>query len=327
VGQAARLIAALTVLAVAAPAAAADFTVAFEHAGLTRSAYVHVPSGVAGPLPVVLNLHGGGGDAASHRAWTRMDVAAERHGFIAVYPDGTGRIPGKLLVWNAGTCCGRAPAQGVDDVGFLLRLLDTLEARVAIDRARVYATGLSNGAMMAQRLAADAADRIAAIAPVAGSLVVTRFAPSRAMPVMHFHSVNDPRALYTGGLGPPFPGTQTRVMHPAVEDSIGRWKTANACPSEPQTAPTIHAAGGHTATRLTWSPCRDHSEVVLWRLTGAGHVWPGAAPFLPRLLGPATSVVDANEEMWRFFERFTIRGRGRRRAPPRRRDRRAPPAS
>jgi len=159
--------------------------------------------------------------------------------------------------------------------------------------------------MMAQRLAADAADRIAAVAPVAGAMALTRVAPARAMPVIHFHSVDDPRALYAGGLGPPFPGTNTRVMHMAVEESLKRWIAADGCSAEPQTSSGIVDAAGHSATHIVWGTCRDGVEVVLWRLTGAGHVWPGADSYLPRLLGPPTKVLDANEEMWRFFERFT----------------------
>jgi polyhydroxybutyrate depolymerase len=304
-GQAARLIGALLVLTAAAPAAAADFTLTVQHDGLARTALVHVPAGPRAARPVVVNFHGGGGNADSHRRWTRMDAAADRHGFVAVYPNGTGPIPGKLLVWNAGTCCGRAPARGVDDVGFVLRVLDALAGRVAIERNRIYATGLSNGSMMAQRLAAEAADRIAAVAPVAGAMALTRVAPVRAMPVMHFHSVDDPRALYGGGLGPPFPGSNTRVMHMAVEDSLKRWIDADGCRAEPSTRPGIVDAAGHSATYIVWEMCRDGVEVVLWRLTGAGHVWPGAESYLPRLLGPPTKVLDANEEMWRFFERFT----------------------
>jgi poly(3-hydroxybutyrate) depolymerase len=122
VGQAGGLIAALVSLtaAVAGSAAAVDFTLTIPHGGLTRTALVHVPTGAGDPRPVVLNLHGGG-NAESHRRWTRMDAAADRRGFVAVYPNGTGPTSGRLLVWNAGTCCGRAPAQGVDDVGFPLR--------------------------------------------------------------------------------------------------------------------------------------------------------------------------------------------------------------
>jgi polyhydroxybutyrate depolymerase len=307
VGQAARLIAAVALLTAAVPAAAADFTLTLQHGGLARNALVHVPAGGASPRPVVLNLHGGGGNAESHRRWTRMDAAADRHGFVVVYPNGSSGVGGSLLTWNAGTCCGRAHTRNVDDVGFLLRLLGALEERVAIDRARVYVTGLSNGSMMAQRLAAEAADRIAAVAPVAGALNLDHFAPARAMPVMHIHSVDDPRALYAGGTGPPFPGTNARVTHLAVEDSLRRWTTVDGCPAAPATAPAVHGADGHTATRATWGPCRDGVEVVLWRLTGAGHVWPGAAPLLPKILGPATKVIDANEETWRFFERWVRR--------------------
>jgi polyhydroxybutyrate depolymerase len=127
------------------------------------------------------------------------------------------------------------------------------------------------------------------------------------MPVVHFHSVDDPRALYGGGLGPAFPGTNTRVTHMAVEESVKRWIVADGCPSEPRTSPPLAGTDGHTATRLAWGPCRDGVEVVLWRLTGGGHVWPGAESVLPRLLGPPTTVVDANEAMWTFFERFTRR--------------------
>jgi polyhydroxybutyrate depolymerase len=306
VGQAARLITGLLLLMAAAPAAAADFTLTVAHGGLTRTALVHVPDTGAGRArPVVLNLHGGGASAESHRKWTHMDAAADRHGFVVVYPNGSSGIGGSLLTWNAGTCCGRAQARNVDDVGFLLRLLGALEHRVAVDRARVYVTGLSNGSMMAQRLAAEAADRIAAVAPVAGALALRAFAPSRPMPVMHIHSVDDPRALYPGGSGPPFPGTSARILHTAVEDSLHRWTTFDGCPDAPETAPAVHGADGHSATRLTWGPCRDGVEVVLWRLTGAGHVWPGAEALLPKMLGPATSVLDANEEIWRFFARFS----------------------
>jgi polyhydroxybutyrate depolymerase len=122
VGQAARLIAAVVVLTAAAPVAAADFTLTVPHGGLTRTALVHAPGGTRAAWPVVVNFHGDG-NAESHRGWTRMDAAAARHGFVAVNPNGTGSISGTLLVWNAGTCCGRAPAQGIDNVGFVLALL------------------------------------------------------------------------------------------------------------------------------------------------------------------------------------------------------------
>jgi polyhydroxybutyrate depolymerase len=235
---------------------------------------------------------------------------ADREGFLAIYPNGTGRFSRWLLTWNAGTCCGYARNQGIDDVGFAVALLRDLAKRTPVDHTRVYATGMSNGAMMAYRLAAEIPERIAAIAPVAGSMVVKNFAPSRPMPVMHFHSVDDNRALYQGGLGPRFPFL-TRVLHPPVEETIGRWVQHNGCPTEPGRGATQHGTTAgldttHTATNITYGPGREGTEVVLWKLTGAGHVWPGAEPKYPEwLLGAPTRVIDASEEMWRFFRRFS----------------------
>lgn len=191
-----------------------------------------------------------------------------------------------------------------------MTLLKDLAQRVSVDHTRVYATGMSNGAMMSYRLAAEISERIAAIAPVAGSMVVTSFAPSQPMPIMHFHSVDDPRALYRGGLGPRFPFL-TRVMHPAVETSLQRWIRYNECATQPQVEPTIQGAvqgldTTHTATKFIYASCRAGVEIVLWKLTGAGHVWPGAGPKFPEwLLGPPSQVISASEEMWQFFRRFS----------------------
>src|SRR6266481_5272559 len=170
--------------------------------GLDRSYIVHIPPGVTSPRPVIINFHGGGSNGAAQEKYTQMDRVADREHIIVVYPNGTGR--GKFLVWNAGTCCGTAPAKRIDDVGFIRAVIADLGKRVPIDRTRVYATGLSNGAMMSYRMAAEAPDLVAAIAPVSGSMVLVDFHPTLPVPVMHFHSVDDPRALYNGGLGPPF---------------------------------------------------------------------------------------------------------------------------
>jgi polyhydroxybutyrate depolymerase len=305
----------LGVAAVGADAATLDpgdheFTLLHER--LRRSYLVHVPpaAGPARPRPVVINFHGGGGNARVQKAYTRMDDAADREGFIAVYPNGTGGLGGRLLTWNAGTCCGVAAASQVDDVGFVLAVLDDLGRRVTFDSTRVYATGLSNGSMMAYRLAAEAPHRIAAVAGVAGAMTLPRFAPALPIPVLHIHSVDDGRALYDGGLGPAFPLTDTRVFHQPVESMLEKWRVHNGCPAQPEVSgPSFGAPGtpdaAHTATRHTFAPCRGGTEVVLWKLTGAGHVWPGGVhDYLPWLLGPGTAVIDANAEMWRFFSRF-----------------------
>jgi len=295
----------------AGPLTAGDHDIVLPFGGRARSYRVFVPTSATGgrPHPVVVNFHGGGSNAAGEERFSEMDHAASRYGFVVVYPNGTGVLPNALLTWNAGTCCGYAKAHDVDDVGFTLAVIDDVARRLPVDRRRVYATGMSNGAMMAYRLAVDASMRIAAIAPVAGGMVVQSFAPARPVPVMHFHSLDDPRALYKGGLGPPFPGTNTRVLHPPVERVIADWVRFDGCVAVPQVRPTI-SSGGKTATEIVYAPCRQGTEVVLWRLTGSGHVWPGGqqnlGPLARRLLGQPTNVVDANELMWRFFQRHPL---------------------
>jgi polyhydroxybutyrate depolymerase len=126
---------------------------------------------------------------------------------------------------------------------------------------------------------------------------------------MHIHSIDDERALYAGGLGPVFLMTDTRVFHASVDDMLAKWTRHDGCPAQPAVSPPVSGKKGgpdetHTATRYVWRPCKDGTEVMLLKLKGPGHVWPGGQrDYLPRLLGTSTAVVDANEEMWRFFKR------------------------
>ncbi len=269
-----------------------------------RAYILHVPSKLGARPALILNFHGGGGNAPAQQKYARMDPLADREGFLVAYPEGAGPFEGKLQTWNAGGCCGSAVRDNVDDVGFVRRLLADIARRQPYDPSRVYATGLSNGAMMAYRLAAELSDRIAAIAPVAGAIAVEHFPAARSVPVMHIHSADDPRAPFAGGLGPPFPMTSTRVMHLPVDAALGGWGKANGC-AIPMEQKDRRESQGHIATLFAYPKCR--AEVLLWKLTGAGHVWPGGEPdYFPQLLGPGTTVIDANEEMWRFFSRHRL---------------------
>jgi polyhydroxybutyrate depolymerase len=288
-----------------------DHDLTLTHQGRERAYIVHVPlSRTTADWPVVVNFHGGGGHARAQQRYSHMDLLADREGFLAVYPNGSGAFANRLLTWNAGSCCGWAQKNAVDDVGFTRALVEDLARRVPIDRARIYATGLSNGAMMSYRLAVEAPDLIAAIAPIAGSMVCLPFMAGRAIPILHIHSVDDPRALYAGGLGPPFPFTNVRVLHPSVEAVISHWVEFDGCSKQPAVAPPLHGtdrSAKHTATLIVYGPCRDGAEVALWRLTGAGHVWPGGEiDYMQWALGPGTGVIDANQQMWRFFSRFHL---------------------
>jgi len=276
-----------------------------ELSGRTRSYLTHVPPQVASrPMPLVLSLHGGGGNAQQHRQSSGMDSAADRDGYIVVYPNGSGRLSDHLLTWNAGNCCGYAQAHGIDDLGFISAVINDIEDRAAVDPRRVYVIGHSNGGMMAHRLGEALPDTFAAIVSVAGAHI-PEIVIGRAVPVLHIHSVDDPRALYAGGLGPPFPLTTNRVLHPSVEDTLAAWAKRDGCSPLP-IEKEIRETDGHSARRFVYEHCRDGAEVALWRLTGSGHGWPGAVTTREVLVGPATKVIDANTEIWRFLSRFVF---------------------
>jgi polyhydroxybutyrate depolymerase len=278
------------------------------HGARERSYVLHVPPAVdAAPRPLLLAFHGGGGNAPGFQRNAGLDRLADRDGWLVAYPNGTSRLfDARLLTWNAGGCCAYAQEANVDDVGFALAVIDDVARAVPVDRTRVYATGHSNGAMMAYRLAAEAADRIAAIAPVGGSMTVASFAPSRPVPVLHVHSVDDPRALYAGGV------TKTlgrEIRHTVVEAELARWRERGGCPAQPEERErrerSVTGGAVHRATLLVWAPCAEGAEVRLWKLAGGGHGWPGADPILPeRIMGPRTDVISASEELWAFLARF-----------------------
>ncbi|HZD05033.1 MAG TPA: PHB depolymerase family esterase, partial [Longimicrobiales bacterium] len=269
---------------------------------------LHAPPQVRNgePLPVVLAFHGGGGNARGFEDYAGLDAVADREGFLAVYPEGTGRL--NLRTWNAGPrCCGYALDHDVDDVGFIRAVVAGLERRTAVDASRVYATGHSNGAGMSYRLALEAPDLVAAVAPVAGAAMGPTEGPATPVPILHIHSVDDPRALYEGGEGPPFPLTSRTVVHRPVGEVLAFWAGVNGCPGAPRAVETLHAPAegpdaGQWAERLVWEGCAS-APLVHWRLHGVGHAWPGhrSTRRLERLVGPSTGMLDAAEEVWSFF--------------------------
>jgi poly(3-hydroxybutyrate) depolymerase len=129
---------------------------------------------------------------------------------------------------------------------------------------------------------------------------------------MHIHSVDDERALYGGGSSEPVPLASVQTRHPDAEEVLYRWVSFAGCRAKPAIAETRTWASGasaapHTATKYVFSGCRDGAEIVLWKLSGAGHAWPGArGDDRSQRLGAATDVIDANEEIWRFLRRFAL---------------------
>jgi polyhydroxybutyrate depolymerase len=272
---------------------------------LDRRSLVYIPRGydAARPTPVVVVFHGGGGNPETMVNFSGLNDKADEAGFIAVYPYGTGRLPNRLLTFNGGNCCGYAMDNNIDDVGFTRAMLDDLASVANVDANRVYATGMSNGGIMAYRVASELADRFAAIAPVGGPMGTETCNPSRPVAVMHFHGTADAQAPFNGGQGKGNALTNVRPVFLSVQHSLDQWIKANGCAQPPEVVQLPDAAAdGMTVTRKTWGGGKDSAEVVLIEITGGGHTWPGREPPL-EMLGASTKDISANDLMWEFFQR------------------------
>jgi polyhydroxybutyrate depolymerase len=278
-----------------------------------RRAVACVPAVAPPPAgwPLVLAFHGGQSHPEMMRRFSGLDTFAATGRAIVVYPAGSGSRDG-LLTWNGGNCCGEARDMGSDDVGFARVLIAEIARRLPVDPLRVHATGMSNGAMMAYRVAAELAGMVASIAPVAGPLALAAIAPAGPVPVLHFHGTADQFTPFEGGVGR---RSVTRVSHRPVLDGLLDWVRANGCPPEPVGERIPCPDAGISIERLRWGPGTAASEVVLYRIDGGGHVWPGRTPD-SFLLGPAVPSLDANELIWEFFAQhplaeISLSGRGR----------------
>jgi polyhydroxybutyrate depolymerase len=242
---------------------------------------------------VVVVLHGGGGSAENAERMTGFTRLVERERILVVYPDGTSRR-GPLRTWNAGHCCAYALEAKVDDVGFLVAMLDAIAARYPVDPARVYMTGMSNGAMMSHRFARERPDRVAAIAPVVGALFGDEAPAPGPVAMLAFNGAKDelipPQG---GGTGRGAIGFDDMATRPVAEQGT-YWAAVNGCERTPTTS--RQGVIQHTVYR-----CPQGRAVELYLLDDNGHAWPGGQRGNLRADGPSRSM-DATEVMWTFFK-------------------------
>jgi polyhydroxybutyrate depolymerase len=271
---------------------------ALAYQGQQRAYVVRLPPGPRAAderLPLVLVLHGGGGDAAIAEKTTGFTAKAQREGFIVVYPEGTGRLANHLLTWNAGHCCGQAMQGGVDDVGFIRALLARLVADYPVDERRIYATGMSNGGMMAHRLGRELGDRLAAIAPVVATLFGDERKPAQPVSALMINGALDASVPLEGGRpGGRFPDSWDGT--PALPSAAqGRfWAAANGCAATPESS----SLGPVQRSRYR---CPAGREVQWLLVADNGHAWPGGVAG-SRLGDPPSTSLDATDEIWAFFK-------------------------
>jgi len=278
------LLALLLGISLPQPATAESLTVG----GTVRTYQLFVPPGGRGPRPTVVLLHGRWGWGGQLRRSSGFDRVAARRGFVAVYPDGLAHR------WND----GRQPDRnGANDAGFLLALIDRLIAGKIADPRRIYLGGHSNGAILAERMACEHADRLAGFFLVAGAQPANLPChPSRALPAIFFHGTADRLVPYAGGAAGDDRG---RVL--SFDQTVALWTRANGCGGAKPPQLLDRVPSDATAAEIVdYAGCRAPLRRVTLR--GAGHGWPGAHNLVLRMFtGPETAEIDASEGIGEFF--------------------------
>ncbi|MBV9315010.1 MAG: hypothetical protein JO100_15060 [Pseudonocardia sp.] len=248
-----------------------------------RTAVVHHPAGLHRGAPMVVVLHGAYGSGEQARNTFGWDALADREGVLVAYPNGVGRT------WNAGHCCGPAHNAKIDDVAFLHRLVEQLVVQDGVDRYRVYAVGMSNGAMMAYAWACGRPHDLAGIGPVAGALVTDCPQPP-VLNVVAVHGGADHSVPVTGGIGPK---SVTRFKYPPLATTLAPFLAADRCAPTPR-------RNDRAAVHVSTYDCLSGAGVTVAVIDGVGHDWPGSRVFDPvrRVLRESFVPLDATNFLW-----------------------------
>jgi polyhydroxybutyrate depolymerase len=273
--------------------------------GSQRNYLLTTPAPHQLPDPVVVDFHGYGEGAATESLTTQFGALGQRDGFIVVFPNGTGTP----IAWDTSTKPNNL------DVRFVAQLLDHLEATQCVDEARIYATGLSQGAFMTSTMACVMSQRFAAVAPVAGVELPTPCPTTRPVPILAFHGTADPILHFNGGIGrkvladdlsahphplPKLP--RARLNGPGYPAHVKAWAAKDRCgTTASDTRPTpqvIHRV----------YPCPAGVAVEFDIILGGGHSWPGStlSAEIASFVGPTTMEINATSVIWAFFQRFHL---------------------
>ncbi|MEO8514273.1 MAG: PHB depolymerase family esterase, partial [Ignavibacteria bacterium] len=281
--------------------AAGDINGTLTVDGLTREYILHLPKNYGTEaLPLVMVFHGGGGTAEQIKDHTKFNKLADRENFIVVYPNSVDKN------WSDGRIGDKLPKDR-DDVKFISTMLDTLIANYKIRSGRVFATGISNGGFFSFYLANKLSSRILAIAPVAANIpenLKDTWRTDVPISLMLINGTKDPLVRYDGGPVGYKDEEGGRGSSISTDWTIKIWVDNNSCMPGTKTEEIEDTEDdGCKADMETYYKCGSGTKVVLVKVTGGGHTWPGASQYLPKMLvGTVCKDFNATEMIWSFFK-------------------------
>jgi polyhydroxybutyrate depolymerase len=275
---------------------AGNFAGTITAEGIERTYVVHVPpdNSSVGVLPLVIALHGVPGTGLSMQRFSGLDEPADRLGFVVAYPDA------RYGEWAVGLDDPTVDFLPDRDTEFIKQLISELDGRFDVDRRRVYATGISNGALMVHHLSCEMAGYFAAVGPVAATMmepVADRCTPGVSLPIVIMHGSEDDQFPPEGG-----EGEATTFL--SIQGTVALWVGLNGCDPEGAVAVEPDTADDGTSVRRTeYAGCDGGAEVVFYDITGGGHVWPGSPVAYTPPTGQMTRDISASEILLTFFLR------------------------
>jgi polyhydroxybutyrate depolymerase len=252
-------------------------------------------------LPLVMVFHGGGGNARQMKNHTKFNKLSDKENFIVVYPNAVDKN------WSDGRIGEKLPMQR-DDVKFISNLIDTLTAKYKIDPKRIFSTGISNGGFFSIYLAYRLSNKILAIAPVTANIAVNladEFKPDYPVSILLINGTEDPLVKYDGGAVGFGEDGYGRGESVSTDQTISIWTKNNECNINPlaENLDNKNWADKCKAKKYIYSNCAGETEVILVKIEGGGHTWPGGSQYLPKMIvGNVCKDFSATEMIWEFFK-------------------------
>ncbi|MCE3007854.1 MAG: prolyl oligopeptidase family serine peptidase [Bacteroidetes bacterium] len=258
--------------------------------------------------PLVISLHGGSGNMVNAQGFSRLNPWANTKGYLVAWPQGYATVVSPLgngYTWADGRNTN-ADQAGIDDVGFLLNLVDSLKEQYNIDTNRVYLCGFSNGGFMVQRMACQAPERFAAMASLGAAQGVDNFAlcqPSKPVPMAFLNGTADPEMPYEGGA---MRNELTQDAAP-TEEVVQFWVEHNQCQTKLDTVfvPESAVVDNSSVKIIAYTGCACNAHVKLYKIIGGGHTWPGVFVGQQNLLGFTNRDINGSEELLDYFSQFS----------------------
>jgi len=251
-------------------------------------------------FPLIIALHGGGSSWRKFNNGTTkhtLDIETNKQNIIYILPQAINKH------WNDGR--GTFSEDSPDDVEFISQLISFAIDKYKVDPKKIYIVGMSNGGMMAIRLAIELSDKIKAVAAVSALLnTKIRFKePKKSVSFLLIHGTEDPVIPFKGGDIKAFSFTKSRGKVVSARKTIDYFLNHNVCSTRPIKTFQDKRPFDKTSINVElYNRCYGSSQVELIQVNDGGHAWPGGKQYLPvGIIGRASREINAGKVIVNFF--------------------------